>query len=357
VLKRLLACWLTVLAAACAGEAPPSTGGDPPDAAPLPALGQRISGKVIDYFGVVPVADSIVTTDGIDPGKTATSIADGTWALEEVPTGSKVFLSVAHTNYRPTRNVATTVADVDVVQDVFATTVDDIRRQYTSLGRAPTGGTGVVIAELENTDGTPLVGIPLGNVVLTDALDQPVATAVGPFFFGPVDIDPAATVATLANNQSRAAFLDLPPGTFKLKVTDGGGSIAVTTFTIIADGSTLTISGGLVPGGGSGNITDPSFAAHIHPRLQKAALGGVGCGTCHTANGVGAIVVMDGLPADVLAGLTTRIDLVTPASSLLLVKPLYEPAPPQNHPNATFLDINDPDYRLILLWISKGAKP
>ncbi|MEO8702238.1 MAG: hypothetical protein ABI867_19495 [Kofleriaceae bacterium] len=355
---RHLGCWLLVVTA-CAGKAPPSTGGDddPIDAQIIPELGQKVSGHAIDYFGAVPLADSTVTTDGIDPAKMTTTIADGSWELAAIPVGSKVFLSVAHASFRPTRNLATTVADVDVIQDLFATTSDDIRRQYTSLGRVPTGGTGVLIAELQNTDGTPLVGIPLANVTLTDALDQPVATAVGPFFFGPVDIDPLATVSTLADARSRVAFLDLAPGTFKLKVLDGGAAQIVTTFTSVADGTTLALSGGIPRGGGSGNITDPTFAQHIHPRLQKAALGGVGCGTCHTATGTGAILVMDAAPADVLASLATRIDLVTPANSLLLQKPLYELAPPQNHPNATFLDANDPDYKLFLLWITNGAKP
>ena len=43
---------------------------------------------------------------------------------------------------------------------------------------------------------------------------------------------------------------------------------------------------------------------------------------------------------------------------MLLTKPLYEPPPLiQNHPNATFIDINDPDYKLFMLWISNGLKP
>jgi hypothetical protein len=42
----------------------------------------------------------------------------------------------------------------------------------------------------------------------------------------------------------------------------------------------------------------------------------------------------------------------------LLKRPLYEAPPaPQDHPNATFLDVNAPDYKLFLLWITNGAKP
>ena len=69
----------------------------------------------------------------------------------------------------------------------------------------------------------------------------------------------------------------------------------------------------------------------------------------------------DDVPATVLANMqaiTGVINLAAPADSLLLTKPLYEPpGTPQNHPNATFLDVNDPDYKLFLLWITNGAKP
>jgi len=59
-----------------------------------------------------------------------------------------------------------------------------------------------------------------------------------------------------------------------------------------------------------------------------------------------------------MQAITGVIDLATPANSLFLHKPLYEPPPTlQDHPNATFLDANDPDYKLFLLWITQGAKP
>ena len=52
------------------------------------------------------------------------------------------------------------------------------------------------------------------------------------------------------------------------------------------------------------------------------------------------------------------INAVTPADSFLLKRPLYEAPPtPQDHPNATFIDVNDSDYKLFLLWITNGAKP
>ena len=107
-------------------------------------------------------------------------------------------------------------------------------------------------------------------------------------------------------------------------------------------------------------ITNPTFATHIYPKLQKAALGGLGCANCHTAGGPAGGVIQYDLGATItLENMRARpglINLIAPANSLLLTKPLYEPAP-YNHPNATFIDINDADYKLFLLWITQGTLP
>ncbi len=124
---------------------------------------------------------------------------------------------------------------------------------------------------------------------------------------------------------------------------------------MVADGATLALTGG--QGDGMGTPM-PKFAMNIYPKLQKAAAGGLGCANCHTANGPAAATVQFDLGADAtLTAMKARpgvIDLTTPENSLLLTKPLYEP-PPYNHPNATFIDTNDPDYKLILTWIQQGA--
>ena len=62
--------------------------------------------------------------------------------------------------------------------------------------------------------------------------------------------------------------------------------------------------------------------------------------------------------ADVHAAILGRlgvVDLVTPANSLLLAKPLYETPP--NHPNATFANDQDPSYQSWMAWIAAGAPP
>ncbi|MBS1124425.1 MAG: hypothetical protein H6Q90_6653 [Deltaproteobacteria bacterium] len=222
---RYLTCSLFLLG--CAGQAPP--GGNvgveidaaaEVDAAPPARVGQQVSGKAIDYFGNVAMPDAIVTTDGITPAIMATSAVDGVWVLDEVPIGSRVFLTVAHASYRATRNVATPVADAPVVQDAYLMSVADVLRQYVSLGKTPTAGTAFLAAEMQLPDGLPIVDIPLANVVLVDAANLPVPGVLGPVFFGAVgDVDPAVLTATAVAGKSRVAFLDLPPGTYTLKVT------------------------------------------------------------------------------------------------------------------------------------------
>ena len=64
----------------------------------------------------------------------------------------------------------------------------------------------------------------------------------------------------------------------------------------------------------------------------------------------------DDLAATVHATLLARpgvINVASPIDSLLLSKPMYEVPP--NHPNATWLDDQNPSYQTVLLWITAGA--
>jgi hypothetical protein len=363
-----------LLISACAGKAPPNPGNSPDAAVDAPAAAvtsQMLSGKAMDFFGGQAVDGVALATDGVDPQQTATSGTDGSYMLE-LPIGSKLFLVATKTNYRPTRNPSVAVNDMPVVQDVYAMTVQDVRNQYTGVGKTPTVGTAFLAIELVRHNGTPLEGIPTTGITLLDAANQPVTVGGIYFFNAQGALDTAVTTATAYNGHSRAAILDVPPGPYTLGVTypsgQGGNMQDNTTVVTEADGATYApsyIATGAGSGSGSGsgsggNPTDPTFAADIYPLLQKAGAGGLGCANCHTANGTAAILPYDGPAQSVLDAIKAApgvLDLATPANSLFLTKPLYEPTPPQNHPNATFLDTNDPDYKLFLLWITNGAKP
>jgi hypothetical protein len=353
-----------VLLAACAGEAPPPPPGDA--AVEVPVEGQRVSGKAMDYFVAnTPLGGATLASDGVTPEIMATSASDGAYAFERVPVGSQLFFSASRANYRATRNLVA-IADVAVEQDLYLMSGPDVGRQYSSDGKTPTAGRAFVVAELQRS-GVPMAGIPLTDVKLVDAGGAAVPGVIGPYVFGAGgDIVPVGPTQTETHGgRARVAFLDVPAGAFSLQVAylDGGQTQTQTTpVTTVADGATLVRTGGMgtpaTPGGG-GTPANPRFANDVFPRLQTAANAGRGCANCHTVGGTGALLVLNALPADVLATLKAKpglIDLATPASSLLLTKPLYEPAPAiQNHPNATYVDANDPDYKLILLWIQQGA--
>jgi hypothetical protein len=367
---RIVTSLLVIGIAGCVGKAPPNVA-DELDAgvdAPAELVEQIVSGTTIDYFGNVPLDQIAVTTEGLEPPQSTTSASDGAYQLG-VAVGSKVFLTTSRTAYRPTRNMPITIDDMPVTQDVYVMSVQDVRNQYTAVGATPTAGTGFLAVELRRNNGTPLEGVAPADVQLLDAQDNPVVGVLGPYFFNEagsvttLDLQPASA-GYGTPPRARMAILDLPPGTYTLAVSypngQGGTTINTTTFSISADGATAALSQG-AGGGGGMNITDPTFAEHIHPKLQRAASGGLGCANCHTAGGPAALLPFDDPAATVLANMTARpgvIDLEDPAESLVLTKPLYEPPPlPQNHPNATFLDTLDPDYRLLLLWIENGAKP
>lgn len=368
-----LTCLSLVILAGCPGGAPPNSGIDAPEVdggvevdAPPADPGQRLTGKTMDYFtAATPMANAVIASDGVTPAMMATSIAGGDYAIDGVPTGSKVYFSVSRSPlYRPTRNVPVTVEGAAVVQDLYMITIADANRQYTTAGLPlPVAGKAILIVELKKNNGTPLDAIPPANVTLVDANNLPVAGISASIFMGATDVNPALLQATIIGGRSRVAILDVPPGNHTLKVTypaGGGGNTTMTVpVTTVADGATLAVTGGM-GGGGGGMIANPTFATHIYPKLQKAALGGLGCANCHTAGGVGGGVIQYDLgPTITLENMKARpglIDLLVPANSLLLTKPLYEP-PPYNHPNATFIDINDADYKLFLLWIMQGALP
>jgi hypothetical protein len=362
--------WLGVcFVVACAGKAPPNqqtpdAAGPDIDAPPL-VTGQVVSGKTIDYFGNVNLQTSAIESDGLDPQVTTTSDANDATYMLQVPIGSKFFLIVGRPGYRLTRNPPLAAADMPVSADLYAMSGPDVKRQYTTLGKTPTAGTAFLAATMLMSNGTPVTAIPLANVTLLNAQNQPVPGVLGPYFFGSAgDIDPALTTATAYGTplRSRVAFLDIPVGTYTLSVTYPGAAGNVqdnTTITAAADGAIIAQSGGAKIAGT--NAADPHFAQDIYPRLQRAASGGLGCANCHTTGGPAAILRYDDPPDTVLANVraaTGVINATTPAQSFLVEHPLYK-APPatQDHPNATFLDVNDPDYKLFLLWITNGTKP
>ncbi len=369
----------------CPGEAPPNTGGPDVDAsvdAPPAVESQRLSGKVIDYFNPNDLMDQVaLASDGVDPAIMATSAAGGVYEFAEVPIGSKIYFTATRANYRPTRNAAVTIGDMEVIQDLYVMSNAETLRQYTTTGTIEVANTAFVAAELKRNNGMPFEGLAIDGltpqITLVDANDA-IVPGVSIFGFGVTDLiprDPLATepqLTTIANGKVRVGLLNVPEGQFTLKLSylDNNNQPQTTTAPVVtkAGGATILVAQGVGGGGGGGGggtpnpatITNPVFATDIYPLLQKPSAGGLGCASCHTANGTAGGVLQYDLPAaDTLAAIKARPNVLVltagdEATSLFLTKPLYEPAP-VNHPNATFLSVDDPYYQLFLRWIVQGA--
>ncbi|MBL9019703.1 MAG: hypothetical protein JNL83_36265, partial [Myxococcales bacterium] len=127
----------------CAGNAPSNQGGDDapepdaamPDAPPAP-VGQKLSGKTMDYFTANTPMDLVtLASDGVTPPMMATSATGGAYEINDVPTGSKIFFTLTRTNYRPTRNPPVSVEGTAVEKDLYIATIADINRQYATAGK------------------------------------------------------------------------------------------------------------------------------------------------------------------------------------------------------------------------------
>ena len=91
-----------------------------------------------------------------------------------------------------------------------------------------------------------------------------------------------------------------------------------------------------------------------------------GCVNCHDGSGIGkdlGELHLNGEEQKMYRELAEevsptygvlRVDRVTPLQSLVLTMPSRED-PPDAHPNVTFAGPTDPDYLIILGWISEGA--
>lgn len=149
--------------------------------------------------------------------------------------------------------------------------------------------------------------------------------------------------------------------------TGGSGSGSASTGTGTETSGTDTGTSGGTTGGSSG-IVYVDFETEVYPLFSQLA-----CVGCHSATGEGYIL-RDGYYADlsvsvdevyvnlVAAGITCdraapgRVCVNDPLISLLVQRPLAEVFPePEDHPNASFDDVDDPILGVIIDWIDQGA--
>jgi hypothetical protein len=392
-------------AAAPVDGGPQPDAGAPPDAGPPGPRTVRISGQVLRLDALLEgarlaVGEASVRALGAQGVEAAVSDAvTGDYALTVPPEG-KLVLAAARAGYLQSY-AELAVADRDVVaRDFLMAYEPHVARLTERFGvewgqdfpcRAPNAGPcrwGLVMGRVVD-DGsaaggapTPLAGVGAADFTLLGEGD-PAWHRQGPYFFffngqpapaatatqrqldeatgryrgglfaffvevpvsGPPSRDVELRAASLAGGDERRYF-----GPLRFKVWREGF-----TWVDLAETGQPPVEPP-APGG-------VDFDTQIYPLFFPVAQGGYGCQGCHGARPGPPAAGMDlgGGPAAAYAALDParyprRVNLQDPASSLLLVRPLYEAAGPQDHPVFAFVSTEDPAYRLVLAWIREGAR-
>lgn len=198
-----------------------------------------LSGQVQDYFTDAPLPGVALTWN---TALGVTSSASGTYQINNLMETQILFISASLANYRLTRNEPVILGTASATANLAVVSVADANRQYAAVGAATVPNTAVVFVNLRNAALQPHTGIPIADIVIADTLDD--AVGIGPFVFGAAgDIVSPATlnVTTEFNGRSRVAFLNVPPGTYTLRVafTDGTPQVKTAQVVAVAGGATL----------------------------------------------------------------------------------------------------------------------
>lgn len=315
-----------------------------------------VSGSIVDFGDGAPIGTSgTVSVSGLNPAPTITVTGADFTISGVAPFSVFQILSGAPPDYRNTYNIATEVEDADV-SGVEASVVSEafVADLQNELGVTPAAGTGIVLGRVIDDAGMPRAGIDGGVFQLNDA-DPP----TGPHFLDAQKVPDAALGET--SGSGWVVFFDVPAGLVSFSAAAGSGYTVVAAQSPVA-ANVVTLADITVSDGELMLPTNVSFGGDVVPIFAKR-----GCEVCHSGNSIGADLgdlALNGGNSKIHRELTeeispnydkTRVDLVEPANSLLLTMPSLED-PPDAHPNATFASPTDPDYLILLGWITEGAK-
>ena len=344
-MKTIQSALFTIALVACGGD-------DPADPGEIATY--VVTGTVVDFETGDPIAGSAsVTTDGIDPPPTI-SVTGPEFTLQDVPPGSLFhILAGSPPGYRSTYGAPIEVVDADV-DGVISEIVSEeyLAGLATAFGVEASAGTGVLLAQVVDDAGAPIAGIPAG------AFDVGV-DAVGPFFLDADRVaDPGATETSASGY---VVVFDVPPGLYAVSAVSGSGFTMVMPDSPAAS-TTATVARVVVNEGEAPELpTGVSFSADVAPIFENR-----NCVACHDGSGIGKDLGglhLNGSPEKMHNELAEeispkhgvpRVDLENPENSLMLTMPSRED-PPDAHPNITFASSADPDYLIILGWITEGA--
>jgi hypothetical protein len=315
----------------------------------------NVTGTVVDFVSDAPVSVSAtLTSSGLSPEPTI-SVTGADFSIDGVsPFSVFHLLSGAPPTYRNTYNVATEVEDADV-SGVHAAVVQEswLAALQTAFGVSPAAGTGVLIGKVVDDSGVPRAGVEASAFLLGGS-----APPSGPFFLD--DMATADPAATQTSASGLVVFYDVPAGLAALSAAPGSGYTVIASESPVA-ATTVTLANIVVTDGELVVPTDVSFADDVVPVFSKR-----GCVNCHSGNSIGADLgnlALNGSTNKIYRELTeeispthktVRVDVMTPANSLVLSMPSFE-VPADMHPNVTFASTADADYLTLRGWISEGA--
>jgi hypothetical protein len=207
--------------------------------APEEPLPGDVSGIVRDYFTGAPLDSVALTIDG-QPALSTVSEADGRYVFARVASAQSLVVIGARSTHLETRNDVGPVVSAPIVAHLFLVTPADLAIQTTTVGHTRTPGHGAVFIDLIDDAGQPREGLAAVSIQLDTVLGT--VGPSGPFFFGASgSLDPTRTAATAFNGRSRAAFLNVAPGPYTLRViTLDPQPQTLTTSLLVSTGVTLT---------------------------------------------------------------------------------------------------------------------
>jgi len=310
-----------------------------------------VTGQVVDFnTGAAVASAASVSTSGLSPAPLITTQGAG-FTIDNIPEHSAFnILASAPPTHRATFSPTIEVVDADVA-DVQAYAVSEafLTSLSTAFGVTPSAGRGVLFARIVDGAGAPRAGIAAAT-----QLEVASGSAVdGPYYLDAALMpDPAATQTSASG---WVIYFELDPGIAGMSAGTGADVTVDMPISPINAGAVTIVSAG-VTDGATVLPTNVSFSQQVFPIFDRR-----GCQSCHSGNGAGRD--LGGLTLDGSAHLVyrelvmenpARVVVAAPETSLVLTMPSRE-SPPDAHPNVTFTGPTDPDYLLILGWITEGA--
>jgi hypothetical protein len=328
-----------------------------PDANPYDVPKYQVSGTVYDFYGgeAIP-GPAEISVKGILPAPQA-EVDGAQFTIDGILPSSVINLVASSgAEYRKTYNESIEVVNADLT-GVQAKVLSEtyLEQLASAFGVTPVAGTSILLVKVVDQAGSPRAGIPADAFYVNLT-----APPRGPYF---LDGNKQAAPGLEATDASGyAIFYDVPLNADSTLLITGtpGGNYTMIMPVSPAGADAVTLAKVVVVDGDIQPPTNVSFENQIVPIFTAR-----GCAYCHSGGGQGrqdANLSLQGSPSLMHAELTeelspiwgiTRVNADYPEQSLILTLP---GPTPDNHPNTTFPNVNDPDYQLILGWIVEGAQ-